>query len=157
VNLWLQKKVWKKNFSPLSFVAVFGFGIRDKHPGSATLLSLNRRSGVIFLALDTPFGRKKISSSSLVTYYLFWKALRKAMLQLYYEPVQLVFFFCLAFFWAASGINHSDSTLNFTSLLNSVPDPVSFKASRITGTVFVRINNNNKKLEKPLALQFCFS
>ncbi len=24
-------------------------------------------------------------------------------------------------FWAASGINHSDSTLTFTSLLNSVP------------------------------------
>jgi hypothetical protein len=24
-------------FSPLSFVAVFGSGIRDKHPGSATL------------------------------------------------------------------------------------------------------------------------
>ncbi len=30
--------VTKKNFSPLSFVAVFGSGIRDKHPGSATLL-----------------------------------------------------------------------------------------------------------------------
>jgi hypothetical protein len=25
-------------FSPLSFVAVFGSGIRDKHPGSATLI-----------------------------------------------------------------------------------------------------------------------
>jgi hypothetical protein len=25
-------------FSPLSFVAVFGSGIRDKHPGSATLV-----------------------------------------------------------------------------------------------------------------------
>jgi hypothetical protein len=29
----------KKIFSPLSFVAVFGSGIRDKHPGSATLFS----------------------------------------------------------------------------------------------------------------------
>jgi hypothetical protein len=29
-------------FSPLSFVAVFGSGIRDKHPGSATLASTFR-------------------------------------------------------------------------------------------------------------------
>jgi hypothetical protein len=46
--MWLQKKVGQQIFcSPLSFVAVFGSGIRDgqksesgirdKHPGSATL------------------------------------------------------------------------------------------------------------------------
>ncbi len=29
-----------KIFSPLSFVAVFGSGIRDKHPGSATLVGI---------------------------------------------------------------------------------------------------------------------
>jgi hypothetical protein len=39
--LWLQKKVQQQIFfSPLSFVAVFGSGIRDKHPRSATLLDL---------------------------------------------------------------------------------------------------------------------
>ncbi len=37
--LWLQKKVGQQIFfSLLSFVAIFGSGIRDKHPGSATLV-----------------------------------------------------------------------------------------------------------------------
>jgi hypothetical protein len=38
-------------FSPLSFVAVFGSGIRDKHPGSATLL-FSIFVCVIFASLD---------------------------------------------------------------------------------------------------------
>jgi hypothetical protein len=36
-------------FSPLSFVAVFGSGIRDKHPGSATLI----RCVIILQYLDS--------------------------------------------------------------------------------------------------------
>jgi hypothetical protein len=32
-----KKDMTKNYFSPLSFIAVFGYGIRDKHPGSATL------------------------------------------------------------------------------------------------------------------------
>jgi hypothetical protein len=35
--LWLQKGRTANIFYPSSFVAVFGSGIRDKHPGSATL------------------------------------------------------------------------------------------------------------------------
>jgi hypothetical protein len=38
VKFVATKKGFTTNFfSPLSFVAVFGSGIRDKHPGSATL------------------------------------------------------------------------------------------------------------------------
>ncbi len=38
------KKAMKTNFfPPLSFVEVFGSRIRDKHPGSATLLRINAR------------------------------------------------------------------------------------------------------------------
>jgi hypothetical protein len=32
-----KKDMTTNFFSPLSFVAVFGSGIRDKHPGSASL------------------------------------------------------------------------------------------------------------------------
>jgi hypothetical protein len=37
VKFVATKKV-QQIFSPLSFVAVFGSGIRDKHPGSAALI-----------------------------------------------------------------------------------------------------------------------
>jgi hypothetical protein len=39
----LQKSYDNTFFPPLSFVEVFGSGIRDKHPGSTTLLRINAR------------------------------------------------------------------------------------------------------------------
>jgi hypothetical protein len=35
----IKKRYGNNFFSSLSFVAVFGSGIRDKHPGSATLIA----------------------------------------------------------------------------------------------------------------------
>ncbi len=40
VKFMATKKGMTTIFFPLSFVAVFGSGIRDKHPGSATLLQV---------------------------------------------------------------------------------------------------------------------
>ncbi len=43
-NLWLHKKVWHQIFSPHSFVAVFGSGIRD--PGSGMGKNQDPGSGI---------------------------------------------------------------------------------------------------------------
>jgi hypothetical protein len=65
--LWLQKRYGNKFFfSPLSFVvAVFGSGIRDKHPGSATLLG-SLLIQVCF-SIDC-INNKKICSAKTVSY-----------------------------------------------------------------------------------------
>jgi hypothetical protein len=52
-----------KFFSPLSYVAVFGSGIRDKHPGSATLVTVPDPGPGAFLAIGSGMG-KKIGSGS---------------------------------------------------------------------------------------------
>jgi hypothetical protein len=43
-----------KFFLPLSFVAVFGSGIRGKHPGSATLVYSGARIPILFSRIQNP-------------------------------------------------------------------------------------------------------
>jgi hypothetical protein len=70
-------------FSPLSFIAVFGsgirdpgfwmgknqdlgYGIRDKHPGSATLMSKHRLPNIFLYLCQNNLGQTKFSSLTTI-------------------------------------------------------------------------------------------